>query len=69
MTLIYSGNLKTKKALKEQGIGKYLPFSDPSIFGQKYHPLNGDPIVLDHPNRSKFAQIWTNEQGILIKVI
>jgi hypothetical protein len=68
MTLIYSGNLKTKKALKEQGIGKYLSFSDPSIFGQKDHPLNGDAIVLDHPKRSKFAQVWTTSEGILQKV-
>ena len=68
MTLIYSGCLKTKKALKEQGIGCYFPFSDPSIFGQKSHPLNGDAVVLDHPKRSKFAQVWTDDSGILLKV-
>lgn len=69
MTLIYSGSLKTKKALKSEGIGKYLSFSDPSIFGQKNHPLQGDAIVLDHPKRSKFAQVWTDETGILRKVV
>jgi len=68
MTLIYDGSLKTKKALKESGIGKYLPFYDPSIFGQKNHPLDGDAMVLDHPKRSKFAQVWTDENGILLKV-
>ena len=68
MTLQYVGSLKTKKALKSEGIGKYFPFSDPSIFGQRNHPLNGDAVVLDHPKRSKFAQIWTDSEGKLIKV-
>lgn len=69
MTLIYEGQLKTKKALKENGKGLYFSFSDPSIFGQKNHPLNGDAVCLDHPKRSKFAQIWTDEKGILLKVV
>lgn len=68
MTLIYTGSLKTKKALKSEGIGKCLSFSDPSLFGQKDHPLQGDAIVLDHPKRSKFAQVWTTSEGILTKV-
>ena len=68
MTLIYSGHYKTKKALKAEGIGKPLPFIDPSIFGQKDHPLQGDAMVLDHPKRSKFAQVWTTPEGILTKV-
>lgn len=69
MTLIYTGCLKTKKALKESGKGLYFDFYDPSIFGQKCHPLTGEAVVLDHPRRSKFAQIWTDANGKLLKVV
>ena len=73
MTLIFAGvdtegpQPRTKKALKECK-GKVLYFDDPSIFGQKYHPLNGDAMVLDHPKRTKFAQVWTDANGVIQKV-
>lgn len=70
MTLIYEGRLKTKKSLKSEGIGEYFPFYDPSIFGNnKTHPLQGEAVCLDHPKRSKFAQVWTTPEGLLSKVI
>ena len=59
--------VKTKKDLK-QCVGDYLSFEDPSIFGQKQHPLNGDAMVIDTKTRMKFCQIWTNNEGKIMKV-
>lgn len=70
MTLLYLGDYKTKKALKTEGKGKYFPFYDPSYFNNtKMHPLEGDAVCLDHPKRNKFAQVWTDADGILLKVV
>lgn len=69
MTLLYLGTLKTKKALKAEGVGKPFPFYDPSMFVPgKTHPLDGEAVCLDHPKRLKFAQVWTSPEGILLKV-
>ncbi|MCE5226264.1 MAG: hypothetical protein LLG05_10490 [Porphyromonadaceae bacterium] len=68
MTLLYLGDYKTKKELKLHK-GEYFPFYDPSMFGNpKMHPLDGEAVCLDHPKRNKFAQIWTDENGLLEKV-
>lgn len=77
MTLILEGvednqgfhQIKTKKELKSF-IGARVCGYDPSIFsdGSLPLPLGGQPFVLDHPKRSKFAQIWTDDNGIILNV-
>lgn len=77
MTLILEGvednqgfhHIKTKKELKSF-IGARICGYDPSIFsdGSLPLPLVGKPFVLDHPKRSKFAQVWTNNDGLIQKV-
>lgn len=59
--------VKTKKDLKSC-IGDYLRYDDPSIFGQKQHPLQGEAIVIDPKTRNKFAQVWTTVEGKITKV-
>lgn len=72
MTLLLAGvegvpTPKTKKDLKTCK-GKILYFDDPSIFGQKQHPLNGDAMVIDPRTRMKFCQVWTDSNGTILKV-
>lgn len=77
MTLILDGvetdsgfhSIKTKKELKSF-IGARVIGYDPSIFsdGSLPLPLVGQPFVLDHPKRSKFAQVWTDNDGLIQKV-
>lgn len=60
--------VKTKKDLKAC-IGDYLSFDDPSIFGQKQHPLNKEAMVIDPKTRNKFCQVSTNAEGKITGVI
>lgn len=63
--------VKTKKALKGL-IGSKITIIEPNpiSFTERSENINGAAIVGPDPynKRSWFAQIWTDEQGILIKV-
>lgn len=58
----------TKKDLKLCK-GDFLRFRDPSIYGQAQHPLDGEAMVIDPAKRSKFCQVWTDNEGRIKKVV
>ena len=62
---------KTKKGLKEL-IGVRLILHDPKPFAEfdiVSHPVNGLAVVGPGPYERKwYAQIWTDSEGILLKV-
>ncbi len=70
-----NGDFKTKKSLKDAVKGGEVVsleryFSDPSMFGAKsMDNLQGEAVVGPSAYERKwYAQVWTNEHGIVTKV-
>lgn len=69
-----NGNLKTKKALKEKAAAGDMPleayFEDPSMFAvSTMCNLEGAAVVGPEAyDRKWWAQVWTDENGIVTKV-
>jgi len=70
MTAWISDSPKTKKALKQM-IGQSITVVNPhpmSAYGMD-HPLNGIAVVGPGAYERKwYAQVWTDKDGILLKV-
>ena len=71
MTMYIDSCPKTKKGLKEL-IGVRVIVHNPTPYSERNvvsHPLSGVAIVGPGPYERKwYAQIWTDEQGLLQKV-
>jgi len=58
----------TKKALKE-AIGKRLRYVETSMYGEEYKPNVMLTVVGPSPYERKwFANVWTDDNGIITKV-